>query len=64
MTVCAFLNQSGGQVLFRRDSGRGCGRAAGQRANHRGIERRASADRPSSVSDGRERSPWTAVGMS
>ena len=35
-TMCAFLNQYGGQVLFGVDAGH-CGWAAGERAHDRGV---------------------------
>ena len=50
MTVCAFLNQGGGQVLFGVTR---LGIVAGQRAHYRGVERRASANLPSGVSNNR-----------
>ena len=38
MTVCAFLNQNGGQVLFGVTPAGVVAGAAGQRAHHRGVE--------------------------
>ena len=53
MTVCAFLNQDGGQALFGVTQAGVVVGQAGQRAHQRGVERRAWTNRASGVSDGR-----------